>query len=693
VSEDLAGTAGGRPLFDPSHIVDIEEVHVAEDEAGSGPDSDERLAAERAPGPGPTTFGQADHAWRTWIRPVLVFAVLGLVLRVLMVTVVHPTCAFDVDKWAQGSVTASDFDSLKANPDGCFQVGGDALYLFLQGRMLSEGKGYSSPVFFIITGQESPGAGKPPIWPAVIAGMNLVGLETPTAVRLMAALLGAAAVVLIGHTAGKLAGRRAATIAAALAAFYPMLWINDWKMLNDGPMILASAFVFYCAYTFWAKPRPKTAALLGLSVLIATFTRNEAITLLVFLILPLVWSLRRFPPSVRLRLGAVAWVTFAALYMPWLTYNLARFHQPGLLGGSSGSTAINSSCDSAWYGTNMGYLDFQCIDLLSQLRTAQLLDPTKPPSDESDIDKAFREQSSEYINENKNRAPIVLAARVGRMWDVYKPAQNLDYNINLEGRGRLDSTLGLISYFVLMPWAIGGLVVLYRRRITITPMLAFALAITLTAAITFGITRFRVPVEVGICLAAAVAFDAFLSRYVDARRALGTGTSSAAGASTSTAQPSLVGAVVSDVRGIRITPPDLAPRTWALIALPIVLVLGVLVWSSKVEPPSKGPRSNQIADPTVAACQFIRSGRLEDPKLYEKLDPNNIDVTIEAFTNVATVGPEPVATDARTISDLLAKAKTQGFVQGRLLDSLTQADRSAIGTAGVGFFGFAQKSC
>jgi 4-amino-4-deoxy-L-arabinose transferase-like glycosyltransferase len=661
---------------------------VSDDGADTG------IAAERAPGPSSTTFGQADKAWRTWIRPVLLFAALGLVLRVLMVTTVHPTCEFDVDKWAQGSVTASDFDSLKANPDGCFQVGGDALYLFLQGRMLSEGKGYSSPVFFIITGQESPGAGKPPIWPAVIAGMNLVGLETPTAVRLMAALLGAAAVVLIGHTAGKLAGRRAATIAAALAAFYPMLWINDWKMLNDGPMILASAFVFYCAYTFWAKPRPKTAALLGASVLIATFTRNEAITLLVFLILPLVWSLRRFPPSVRLRLGAVAWVTFAALYMPWLTYNLARFHEPGLLGGSSGSTAINSSCDSAWYGANMGYLDFQCIDLLSQLRTASLLDPTKPPSDESDMDKAFREQSTEYINKNKNRAPIVLAARVGRMWDVYKPTQNLDYNINLEGRGRLDSTLGLISYFALMPWAIGGLVVLYRRRITIMPMIAFALAITLTAAITFGITRFRVPVEVGICLAAAVAFDAFLSRYLDTRRGLaGAGADGSTGVDGGAAPRSLLGTIAADVRGIRVTPPDLAPRTWALLALPVVLVVGVLVWSSKVEPPSKGPRSTQIADPTVAACQFIRTGRLEDPKLYEKLAPDNIDATIEAFTNVATVGPDEVAADARTIGGLLAKAKAQGFVQGRLLDSLTQADRSAVGTAGVSFFGFAQKSC
>ncbi len=687
---DIPATGAGT-------VVDAGDAGDTEDEAPAPT----RHRRGGAPGPGSTTFGQRDQGWKEWIRPLLVVAVLGLTLRLAMVLVVHPTCSFDVDKWAQGSVTAADFDALKANPDGCFQVGGDALYLFLQGRMLSEGKGYASPVFFVITGEVSPGAGKPPAMPALIAGMHLVGLKTPTDVRVAAALLGAAAVLLIGHTAGKLAGKRAAIIAAIIAALYPMLWINDWKMLNDGPMILASAFVLYAAFTFWGRPRPRTAALLGLSLILATFTRSEALSMLVFLVVPLCWSLRRFSPSARLRLGAVVWLTFAAIYMPWVTYNLARFHQPSLLGGSVGSTSINSSCDSAWYGTNTGYLDFECIDLLSQLRAAQLLDKNRPPSDESDLDLAFRQQASDYISANKARAPIVLAARVGRMWDVYKPLQNLDYNINLEGRGRVDSTLGLISYFALLPWAIAGLVILYRRRITIIPMVAFAASLTLTAAITFGITRFRVPIEVSICLLAGVAIDAGLRRYRDPGRA-----EAGIGADEHGAVP--MPTIGADLRAIRVRPPRWSPRTWALVIVPCVLVVGVLVWSSKVEAPARAATVNPTdpngdptvsggttlpTDPVAAACVIIKDKRLADGKLYERLSPATVGGVIASFKRVEAVAPPEVVKDAQTIRELLAKAQAAGFTQGKLLDKLSAEDRTAIGTAGIGFIGFAQKQC
>ncbi len=55
-----------------------------------------------------------------------------------------------------------------------------------------------------------------------------------------------------------------------------------------------------------------------------------------------------------------------------------------------------------------------------------------------------------------------------------------------------------------MPFAVGGLVVLYRRRITIIPLLAVAAIATFAAAITFGVTRYRAPAEVAIVAAAAV---------------------------------------------------------------------------------------------------------------------------------------------------------------------------------------------
>jgi len=56
----------------------------------------------------------------------------------------------------------------------------------------------------------------------------------------------------------------------------------------------------------------------------------------------------------------------------------------------------------------------------------------------------------------------------------------------------------------LRSFAIGGLVVMYRRRITIIPMLAVAAIATFAAAITFGVTRYRAPAEVAIVAAAGM---------------------------------------------------------------------------------------------------------------------------------------------------------------------------------------------
>jgi hypothetical protein len=63
-----------------------------------------------------------------------------------------------------------------------------------------------------------------------------------------------------------------------------------------------------------------------------------------------------------------------------------------------------------------------------------------------------------------------------------------------------------------MPLAIHGLVLLHRRRITIIPFLAVAAVITITAASTFGITRYRAPVDALLPVLAAGAIVYRLDR-------------------------------------------------------------------------------------------------------------------------------------------------------------------------------------
>jgi hypothetical protein len=133
-------------------------------------------------------------------------------------------------------------------------------------------------------------------------------------------------------------------------------------------------------------------------------------------------------------------------------------------------------------------------------------------------ERSKRAEGMSYVREHLGRAPVVVAARIGRMWDVWRPRQGIDLNVFFERRGRLSSQLALASYYVLLPLSIGGVVVLWRRRITIVPFLALALMATITAAVSFGITRYRVGLDVGLTVLAGVALDA-LWRWWRARGA------------------------------------------------------------------------------------------------------------------------------------------------------------------------------
>jgi hypothetical protein len=106
-----------------------------------------------------------------------------------------------------------------------------------------------------------------------------------------------------------------------------------------------------------------------------------------------------------------------------------------------------------------------------------------------------------------------MVARVARMWDLYRPFQNVRFNWQLEARGEATSWAALWSYWLLLPFAVGGLVVLWRRKLPISPLVGMALTISVTAAWTFGTTRYRIPADVALVVAAAVGAEALLRRW------------------------------------------------------------------------------------------------------------------------------------------------------------------------------------
>jgi hypothetical protein len=64
-----------------------------------------------------------------------------------------------------------------------------------------------------------------------------------------------------------------------------------------------------------------------------------------------------------------------------------------------------------------------------------------------------------------------------------------------------------------MALAIGGAVVLFRRKVWLWPLLSMFVIVTITAATSYGTTRFRTPAEVAIVVLAGIAIDAGLNRW------------------------------------------------------------------------------------------------------------------------------------------------------------------------------------
>jgi hypothetical protein len=123
------------------------------------------------------------------------------------------------------------------------------------------------------------------------------------------------------------------------------------------------------------------------------------------------------------------------------------------------------------------------------------------------------------MKNHKSRLPIVMAARVGRMWDLYSPelgredepfGQNVRFNWQVEGRGQRASQAGFVMFFVLWPFALIGGWWLWRRRVPLSPLLTMGVVITVTSAFTFGITRYRVPVDVMVVVLAAAGAERLL---------------------------------------------------------------------------------------------------------------------------------------------------------------------------------------
>ncbi len=237
----------------------------------------------------------------------------------------------------------------------------------------------------------------------------------------------------------------------------------------------------------------RTSAFLGLSVGVATLTRSEGLLLLPVLVLPLAVVLRDRTWAQRAVLAAVTGLVALALMAPWMIRNATTFEEPSppYLATGSGRVLAFGNCDETYSGRFLGYWNIDCS-------------PSEFAGDESEIDTIHREKATAYMQDHLGELPKVALARVGRMWHLYRVDQGVEFDRFFERRVEAHARFALLQYYLMVPVALAGVVLLWRRKVTIIPLVAPFVLVTFTAASTFGITRYRVPSEVALCILAGL---------------------------------------------------------------------------------------------------------------------------------------------------------------------------------------------
>ena len=397
-------------------------------------------------------------------------------------------------------------------------LGGDAFYYHYQAIALANGDGFVDPYRWRNLDHDvQPSAAHPPAYPLYLAAWTVLGVSSAEGHRLVSALLGCVTIVALGLTARRLAGDRAGLLAALFVALYPAAWINDTMLLSEALAQAAVAVFLYCAYRVWQEPSWRWAAGAGVAAAVSTLTRNEQIILFGVLLVLLVF--RRSDESIarRLSYAVVAGVAGLVLIVPWAGRNLGTFHRATILTTGTGAALSAASCDATYGGSQLGWYA-NCFQgpyprkVTDAKGHPQEVDTSGRPIDESDRDVEPMRQARRYIANHPGELPKVVAARVGRLWGWFRPVQTTRFEIDLESRGAIASWLGLGALYLLQAAGVAGLVVMRRRRLPISPIIALIAVATFGAAITFGVARYRSTAEIGLLLAASIAVSAIGGR-------------------------------------------------------------------------------------------------------------------------------------------------------------------------------------
>lgn len=346
--------------------------------------------------------------------------------------------------------------------------------------------------FFALPFTNAPSAAHPPLTSILAGSVNfIIGLHAGTTFqRLVMVVLGTATVLCVGLLGRSMAGPWVGLVAAGLAAVAPNFWIPSGIVMSEAPAMLFMALILLAVVRLVRSPTLVMAALLGAACGAESLIRAELLLFVPFLLVPAALMARSV--SLRRRFGLMAMGILCSVLVvaPWVGRNLVTFTDPTYISTGNGYALLGANCAQTYAGPQLGSWSLSCSF-------------TAPAQGDESVEATKAQHAAvQYAKHHAGRLPVVVLARVGRVWDFYQPIQMANADVN-EGRPVAAALAGLGFYYALLPLGVVGVVMYRRRRIPQWFLLVPAGIITVVAAVFYGTVRFRAPFEVCLVVLAA----------------------------------------------------------------------------------------------------------------------------------------------------------------------------------------------
>ena len=359
-----------------------------------------------------------------------------------------------------------------------------------------------------------------PGYPAFVAVLYMVKLQSAVLVRIVQFALLAVLSSLVYSIASRLVSRRAAAIAAVLAATYtPLLWIATEHMTEVLATVGATLVVLL---TIVARNREPASnwlwAGVGLTLALASYVRPDFAGLIVPLLIGVLLSSRgAFRSAARWRPAAIVTFTCLLVLAPWTIRNaLVSDRFVPLAAG----TGVSLYASARQYAGTFPYRDARPSDwnrfyVQVLVWLGELKRKNYDPRTQVELDARLTHEALKLMRHIPLSTVIKdLPRRIVYLWgasDFSPPGR----------RYSITHRFGLIEHALVFMLIAGGMVIRRRLLLRDWPLWMFAVYLTLLHLVFHVASRYTVPARPALFVYAGVAVSAILAWIARRRRAEG----------------------------------------------------------------------------------------------------------------------------------------------------------------------------